>query len=100
MSKNPYPTCKGFGLRFFHAAACIRRYGRGWSQEEAGMYTRAFDNCFENFDGDAVVWQIVRDAQTDDDLARRIRLMGEKLWPQWQAIYEAPPLPGLKGGAA
>jgi hypothetical protein len=89
MNRNPYPTRQGFGLRYFRAARAIRNYGLGWSQEEAGMYTRGFDGCFENYDGDAVVWQLMREAQTDENLALGIRRMGVNVWPQWHAIYTA-----------
>jgi hypothetical protein len=89
VTANPYPTRIGFGLRYFRAAQALRRYGQGWSAQDAGMYTRAFDSCFENFDGDALVWRLMDRARVDEDLARGIRLMGENVWPQWEAIYRA-----------
>ena len=55
-NKNPYPTRKGFGLRVYHAAKAIRKLGR---DPYANIYTRGFDNCFENNDGSAVVWALI-----------------------------------------
>jgi hypothetical protein len=84
---NPYPTKPGFGLRVARATRILKRYGMGWSQDECGIYSRAFDNCFENFDGDAVVWALMEKAARDEDIAKGIRLMGAAVWPQWLEVY-------------
>jgi hypothetical protein len=55
--KNPYPTFSGFGLRVANAKKAIKRLGL---DPHAEIYTRAFDNCFENFDGDAVVFALMK----------------------------------------
>jgi hypothetical protein len=51
---------------------------------------RGFDNCFEMFDGDAVVWALMHEAAEgrDDALKRGIRNMGASVWPQWLEVYE------------
>jgi hypothetical protein len=56
-SRNPYPTKPGFGLRVARLTRALKHYGMGWSEEDAGMYSRTFDNRLENYDGDAVVWR-------------------------------------------
>lgn len=101
MPRNPYPTRPGFGLRFARALRVLSNYGLGWSEEECGVYTRTMDNCFENGDGDAVVWALMNRAMTDPTLETGIRRMGEKVWPHWLSIYQkhdGPKLP-LEGAA-
>ena len=59
---NPYPTRPGFGLRVHHAETAIRKLAdKPW----ANIYTRGFDNCFENGDGDAVVFALMHKAYTE-----------------------------------
>ena len=83
-NKNPYPTRKGFGLRLYHAAKAIRKLGR---DPYADIYTRGFDNCFENNDGSAVVWALMHEAtqEPDDDnpLTRGIQTMKTLAPPIW-----------------
>ena len=63
-TKNPYPRRQGFALRVANAKRALRRLGRDCL---ADIYTRGFDNCFEMFDGDAVVWALMREAMNGDD---------------------------------
>ena len=85
-TKNPYPRRQGLGLRVANAKRALRRLGRDCL---ADIYTRGFDNCFEMFDGDAVVWALMREAINGDDvLERGIRNMGKEVWPRWLAVYE------------
>ena len=87
MSQNPYLTRPGFGLRFNRAKAALESFGQ---DEFSRPYSRAFDNCFEMFDGDAVVWALMHDAiaHNNGDLAEGIRRMGKDVWPQWLELYE------------
>ena len=74
-TKNPYPRRQGFALRVANAKRALRRLGRDCF---ADIYTRGFDNCFEMFDGDAVVWALMHEAVNGDDvLERGIRNMGK-----------------------
>jgi len=89
MTGNPYPKRPGFPQRVARAIHAIAQFGRGKTYSAAGMDSRGFDSCFENCDGDAVVWQIMHNACTNPDLERGIRRMGANVWPQWEAIYKA-----------
>lgn len=60
--KNPYPKRPGFGLRVHRAEKAIRRYGNDVNFDP---YTRAFDNCFEMDDGDAVVFALMHKAYSE-----------------------------------
>jgi hypothetical protein len=84
--KNPYQRRPGFGLRVARAKSALRRLGADCL---ANIYTRGFDNCFEMFDGDAVVWALMHEAIGGDVLLERgIRNMGKAVWPQWLEVYE------------
>jgi hypothetical protein len=87
MTKNPYPTEPGFGLRFHHAKTALEKYGRDYARPP---YSRGFDNCFENHDGDAVVWALMHDAVADPKsrIAEGIHRLGKDVWPHWLEIYE------------
>jgi len=87
MSQNPYLTRPGFGLRYSRAKAALEIFGQ---DEFSRPYSRAFDNCFEMFDGDAVVWALMHDAtaNNNDELAEGIRRMGKDVWSQWLEVYE------------
>jgi len=85
-TQNPYPRRQGFALRVANARRALRRLGRDCL---ADIYTRGFDSCFEMFDGDAVVWALMRDAVNGDALLEQgIRNMGKAVWPQWLDVYE------------
>lgn len=93
---SPYPANSGFGLRVHHAEKAIRKLG---DDTWANIYTRGFDNCFENGDGDAVVWALIHKAvQEPDDfnksqLTRGIQAMfsstldGQKYPKKWLDVY-------------
>ncbi|GEM_PF-1829132 len=84
---NPFPTQKGFVLRVANAKRSLERLGRDGL---AHIYTRGFDNCFENYDGKAVIWQLMHDALNGNaDLERGIRNMGGTCWEHWLALYNA-----------
>jgi len=92
MSKrlNPYPKRRGFGFRYLRAKALLERYGRDCL---AQPYSRSFDNCFEMYDGDAIVWALMRtalrnEASGDPSLAQGIRRLGKSVWPDWLRVYE------------
>lgn len=88
--RNPYPTRPGFGLRVANARRALRRLGEDCL---ADIYTRGFDSCFEMFDGEAVVWALMQGALSGDYvLERGIRNMGDKVWPQWLAVYRGKAL--------
>lgn len=87
---NPYPRCEGFGLRYLRAKALLERYAR---DDRKRPYCRTFDNCFENDDGDAVVWALVNTALRnracgDSHLFDGIHRLGPNVWPDWRAIYD------------
>ena len=85
-TKNPYPRRQGFAFRVANAKRALRRLGRDCL---ADITTRGFDSCFEMFDGDAVVWALMREAINGDEvLERGIRNMGKDVWPHWLAVYE------------
>ena len=87
MSQNPYPTKPGFGLRYQRAKAALEIYGQ---DEFCPPYSRSFDNCFEMYDGKAVIWALMHNAVHDknEDLAEGIRRTGKDVWPNWMEIYE------------
>lgn len=64
MEKNPYQKHKGFGLRVHRAESMLRRYGHDFDYD---LHTRGFDNCFEMFDGDAVVFALMHKAYAEPD---------------------------------
>lgn len=88
---NPFPTKKGFGLRLHYAAEALRKYGLDPSCSTYAQVAnnRKFDNCFENFDGDAVVYAIMClvHEKHDADLCRGIKLLGGTLWEDWERHY-------------
>ena len=83
---NPYPRRHGSGFRVANAKRALRRLGQDCL---APIYTRSFENCFEMFDGDAVVWALMHEAISGDELLERgIRNMGKAVWPHWLDVYE------------
>ena len=84
---NPYPRKAGFGLRVANAKRSLERLGRDCL---VYIYTRGFDNNFENSDGEAVVWSLMHEAIAGDNyyLRRGIENMGKAVWPQWLDVYE------------
>jgi hypothetical protein len=86
--KNPYPTRPGFGLRVAHAKKAIKRLA---IDSCVNIFTQGFDNCFENFDGDAVVWALMMSAKTDHLLMSGINRMFGGNPEYWQAIAGTKP---------
>jgi hypothetical protein len=88
---NPYPCYPGFGGRVRTAAAALRKRANG----DTDIFTRAFDNCFEMYDGSAVVWALMFDAleMHDTDLKTGIKSMGPALWEDWMKVYRADDIP-------
>jgi len=94
---NPYPTRQGFGLRVHRAEQAIRKLGLN---RYADVHTRGFDNCFENYDGSAVVFALVSKAKREPDqhgqslLTQGIRNMFNTSlnvqgdFPQWEKVYQ------------
>ena len=64
MTNNPYPTYSGFGLRVHRAGNAIKKLAL---DPFADIYTRGFDNCFEMYDGSAVVWALMDKAIKEPD---------------------------------
>lgn len=83
--KNPYKTYAGFGLRVYHAKRAIMKLS---CDRTANIYTRGFDNCFEHYDGNAVVFALMYEAKNGNEaLYQGIRNMGEGLLEDWQLVY-------------
>lgn len=97
---NPYPTYQGFGLRVYHAETAIKKLA---VDPCVDIYTRGFDNCFEMYDGDAVVWALMDKAIREPDidgqnhLTKGIQCMfkntlnGVKYPENWLKIYHYQP---------
>jgi len=96
-SPNPYKTHKGFGLRVHRAETAIRKLGL---DKYADVHTRGFDNCFEMYDGSAVVFALMAKAKLEPDqygqspLTQGIQNMFSTSldengqFPQWEKIYQ------------
>lgn len=94
---NPYPKNPGFGLRVHHTEKALRKLA---AEPWANIYSRGFDNCFENGDGDAVVFALMHKAYAErsqhpggySELAEGIGYMFRSTVsldgfpPQWEAI--------------
>lgn len=97
---NPYPKYQGFGLRVHRAETAFKKLAL---DHFADIYTRGFDNCFEMYDGDAVVWALMDKASKEPDqygqnlLTEGIqhmfsRTLAEQKYPEaWLKIYRAKP---------
>lgn len=71
-----------FKYRVNYAAQCFMK----------GIHSRAFDNCFEMFDGDAVVVALMRRALKNDKLKQAISKNWRELGPlgfplDWEKLY-------------
>lgn len=94
---NPYKKHPGFGFRVHNAERAIRKLAE---EPWTNIYTRGFDNCFENGDGDAVVFALMHKAYHEraedrngySQLAEGIGYMFRRhlsldgFPPQWEAI--------------
>ncbi len=91
---NPYPTQPGFAKRvaFAKKTLCNLARGEDWSvhigtgEEFSAAHSRAMDNCFENHDGDAVVYSLMCEAARDEVLMEGIRQYAGRSLSQWQTI--------------
>lgn len=83
---NIYPTFSGFGLRVNYARSAFKKFALEFDKRPN---SRSFDNCFENGDGDAVVWQLMHDVINGDDLLETgIRRMGGTMFADWMNVYD------------
>lgn len=94
MTTCPYEKRPGYAARLARAKRMIETFGRDnalapWRERTS----RSFDNCFEMFDGEAIVWGLMQEAQTNEILAEGIRRMGKNVWPEWMAVYQQQPEP-------
>lgn len=89
---NPFKTRKGFGLRLNYAVTLIREYGYNPSSRinyDRISNNRKFDNCFENYDDDALVYAIMEKIyeQNDANLEKGVKAMGKHLYNDWTQHY-------------
>ena len=85
---NPYSVRPGFSGRVADAAEALRRLASN-PLNRASVQARNFDNCFEMWDGNAVIWELVNRAHEGDELlARGIAALGPTVWHDWCEIYE------------
>ena len=83
---NIYPTLPGFGFRVHHARSALKKFALEYNKRPD---SRGFDNCFENGDGDAVVWQLMRDVINGHDLLEKgIRRIGGTMFADWMNVYD------------
>jgi hypothetical protein len=83
-NKNPYQTREGFGRRVAYARKALLKLS---ADPLARIYTRKFDNCFEMYDGSAVVWALMHEAlAANGSLKHGIERTGS--WPHWLEVYE------------
>ena len=83
--ENPYPKFQGFGKRMIKAKNALEKFGRNRLHTP---YTRAFDNCFEMYDGSAVVFELIDQAiNGNNDLRQGIQNMGKGCWNAWMKTY-------------
>lgn len=85
--RNPYATRPGFGFRVANAKRALRRLGADCTID---IFTRGFDNCFEMYDGKAVVWALMHAALNGDELlVAGIKAAGGCMWADWLELYRA-----------
>ena len=104
MTGNPYPTRPGFSARvaFAHNALKLLEAGRddvycaAIGETYSRVHSRKMDDCFENDDGRAVVWELMRRAAGDPGLLRAIQVMNgnDHAMQHWRdvAAYRGPQL--------
>lgn len=89
---NPCPTQEGFELRLAYASKALMQrgvipdYNRGIYEHDLTA-RRAFDNCFENFDGNAVVFALMEKAQRIPQLMAGIVSMGGTMLEDWGRVH-------------
>lgn len=101
---NPYPTKPGFPARVAYAVARLKALAEGRDQRYCKLTNewysaasdRKMDNCFENYDGDAVAWEIMRRSVDDATLRRGAEMSfgNAEAFAHWKAIaaYQGPQL--------
>ena len=75
---NPFPTKKGFGLRVHYVCKRIKEYAQNPYSDLAFhqvMNNRKVDNCFENNDGDALVYTIMETIHEKNDTQLLISIL-------------------------
>ena len=87
--KSIYKTYKGYGFRVHRAKQIIMKIG---ADKYADYSERTLDNCFENYDGSAVVFALMHDALNGNDLLLQgIQNMGLQMFEDW--IRDIPKRP-------
>ena len=83
---NPYETRPGFARRVRTAKKAYEAFGRDYGRRP---YSRAVEQCFEMYDGKAVVWALMAEAIGGNaDLAEGIKRTGAAVWPHWLRVYQ------------
>ena len=88
--KNPFPKNNGFDNHLQYAKTTIYEYGKNQDSEDNYnniLNNRKFDDCFENGDGDALVFALMREVQTNSNLylLNGISAMGTLM--KWTNFY-------------
>lgn len=86
---NPYPKYAGFTGRVRHAQKVFEKIGADPYIEREGLTNcRRFDNCFENGDGNAVVFALMTKATADTSgmLYNGIKTVFNGIPKLWQDI--------------
>lgn len=82
---NPYPRYKGFSARVAYAECRLTKLSQ---DPHCLIFTRAFDNCFENGDGDAVVFALMQKSAQNPLLLKGIeQLQDGKVPPSWLELF-------------
>lgn len=84
---NPYPILTGFSRRVAYAE---RRLCKLAQEPHCPIFTRAFDNCFEEGDVEAVVFALMDKATQNPLLLKGIQQLNGGEAPQrWQAVFQS-----------
>ncbi len=89
--RNPYPKCDGFGFRLLRAKTALEKFGRNCCAEP---YSRSFDNCFEMYDGKAIVRALVERAlrnEAEGNLALKRGIENMGCWSNWHHVHASTP---------
>ncbi len=90
--KNPFATQPGFGLRVHYATNAIKSFGCNPLSTTAydGVFNnRKFDNCFENHDGQAVIYAIMKNIHEKNDhlLLKGVKAIDSTVVDRWNVYY-------------
>ena len=88
---NPFSKNNGFNNRLRYARENISAYGR--DQNSQANYNnvfnnRKFDDCFENGDGNAIVYAIMHEAYTKSDHDLLIGISAIGTFMKWKRFYD------------